>query len=101
MDKSDAVLLDREYILSLTEYMPGCLAITSDKQKKIFNKTQGKLKPAEIEPAEGLNVFKSFIKKIDGFDMNEFPFLIVTGNSQIQLVNVKTNKVLPLVNRNN
>ena len=81
--------------------MPGCLAITSDKQKKIFNKTQGELKPAEIEPAEGLNVYKSFIKKIDGFDMNEFPFLIVTGNSQIQLVNVKTNKVLPLVNRNN
>ena len=33
--------------------------------------------------------------------MEDFPFLIVTGNSQIQLINVKTNKVIPLVNRNN
>ena len=33
--------------------------------------------------------------------MEKLPFLIVTGNSQIQLVNVKTNKLVPLINRNN
>ena len=54
--------MNNEYILSLTEYISGCLAITCEKQEKLYNCTQDQQKPVvEIEPAERINVFKSFI----------------------------------------
>ena len=80
-DPSDAVILENEYILCLNEYSAGSLAVTCEKRENIFNIVQGE-KDAEIEDNEGLNVYKSFIQGIEGFD-KELPFLIVTGNSQI------------------
>lgn len=42
LDSQDAIIIDNEYILSMTVYLPDCLAITCEKQEKIFNCVEGK-----------------------------------------------------------
>ena len=84
--------LDKEYILELSEYSPGSVAITCDMQAKILNFTNGRAKPDEIMSQDNLNIYKSFLTPFPG-NMSELPFLICTGNSQIQLINVRTNTV--------
>lgn len=91
--------LDKEYILTLSEYSPGSVAITCDMQASILNFVKGK-KYIEIKSLENLNIYKSFLEPFPG-NKEELPFIICAGNSQIQLVNVQTNTVQTLINRNN
>ena len=93
------MILEKEYILSLNEYCTDRLAITCERQETIFNIVKGS-KKERVADNDGLNAHKTFIQKIEGFS-KEFPFLLVTGNSQIQLVNVETNQAQLLISRSN
>ena len=96
----DEIYLDKEYILTLCEYETGSVAITCEEQSDIFNFVKGESTPHIIQPPDYLNVYKSYLEPLSE-DMDTFPFLICTGNTQIQLINIQENTVQTLINRNN
>ena len=100
MNDDDGIYLDKEYILTLSEYSPGSVAITCDTQSSILNFTEGNYFGVEIKSHENLNIYKSFLEPLFPGNFEALPFLICTGNSQIQIVNVRTNTVQTLINRN-
>ena len=68
LDKTDALILENEYILRLNEYSAGKLAISCEKRETIFNIVEGKSdKECVVADCEGLNVYKSYIQMIEGF----------------------------------
>ena len=90
------MLFKDEQCWSVFEYAPGRMLVSS--KKTIFN-----LHDWEVHHVYDNKVFKDnfdrkgFFLPVLGFDLETFPFFIVSGRNNIKLINVNTDYIEPLI----
>ena len=85
---SRAMFLDKEYVTSMLELADGHMLVG------VFNLALLVFESYEvlhrIDDADQSNIEKYFMTRFPDFDSEQFPFVLVAGRSQINLVNVRT-----------
>lgn len=87
------VLFRDEYIVEVCEYAPGSLICSGRKTQELFLCENLTSPPSTIQAPSIPNDNKYSIQLMYGFDLESFPFFLVSGSSEIWIGNIRTKKM--------
>ena len=91
------MLLIGEYIWTIYEFAPNRMIVYSDEDGHLlFIIHDFKVIMTIREPMSG-NGSKDWIKPLPQFDLDKYPFLIVSGKETFSLINVKTGTIEDMI----